>query len=87
MSRTRALTSWVNTLALTAAAAMGIVLMSSHIHPATSASATTATTAAAAAPATAPASTASTATAAPSGLTPISVTYHGGDDGGSSHDY
>ncbi len=86
MSRTRALTSWFNTLALTAAAAMGIVLMSSHIHSTPSATPTTAAVAAAATPATT-AAAAPTATAAPSGLTPISVTYHGGDDGGSSHDY
>lgn len=89
MSRTRALTSWFNTLALTAAAAMGIVLMSSHIHPtSTAAPATAAVAAATTTPATA-AAAAPTATAAPTstaGLTPISVTYHG-DDGGPSTDF
>lgn len=74
MSRTNILRSWINTLAITAAAAVGIVVMSSHSNSAPSATTTTAGTAATSA---APAASSKL----PSTLTALSSPFRGGDDG------
>ncbi|MFI5036825.1 MAG: hypothetical protein ACHQFZ_11585 [Acidimicrobiales bacterium] len=71
MHRSRVITSWINTSLLTVIVALGIVVMSHHVHPATSASVTT------------PTSVATTpTTAARTSTTPhvISVSFRG-DDG------
>lgn len=78
MSRSRAITSWVNTVALSVAVAVGVIAVGQHLHPlptsaAVSTSARTVTT-----PAATPASHTASA--------PTSVTYHG-DDGGGGGDF
>ena len=82
MRRTRILTSWVNTLLLTAAVALGVINFSHHATTSTASAATTTTST------TAPAPVASVASPTVISRThPITISFRGDDGSRQTGDY
>ena len=81
MRRTRILTSWVNTLLLTAAVALGVINFSHHATTPTASAATTTST-------TAPAAVTTAATSPVISRThPITISFRGDDGSRQTGDY